>query len=85
MNSYFHDHCVSFKSCLARIPSSINSKYNGDIAEVIIIQLWDRVRAKSTKIPMTKPVRTLILVSVVIVGLRFVLLGIMTNIVTNGF
>jgi hypothetical protein len=43
------NHCASFKSCLARIPGSINSKYNGDIAEVMILERWNKVRARPTQ------------------------------------
>jgi hypothetical protein len=43
------NHNLSFKSCLCRVPGSINSKYQGDIAEVKIVQRWNGVRAKPTK------------------------------------
>jgi hypothetical protein len=43
------NHNVSFKSCMARIPSSKNSKYEGDAALVRIIQPWDGIRARPTQ------------------------------------
>jgi hypothetical protein len=46
-----HNHCASFKSCLARIPGSVNSKYDGsgDVANVMILQRWNKVRARPTQ------------------------------------
>jgi hypothetical protein len=45
------NHCISFKSCMARPPGSRNSKYNtdSDAAEVRIVQSWNGIRAKPTK------------------------------------
>jgi hypothetical protein len=43
------NHRVSFASCMARIPGSRNSKYEGDIAEVKIIQSWNGIRARPTQ------------------------------------
>jgi hypothetical protein len=41
------NHCVSFKSCMARLSGSRNSKYSGDDdAEVKVIQPWDGIRAR---------------------------------------
>jgi|SRR5215217_4556957 len=40
------NHCVSFKSCMARLPGSRNSKYTGDVAEVKVVQPWDGIRAR---------------------------------------
>lgn len=42
------NHNISFKSSMARVPGSVNSKYSGDIANVRIIQRWNGVRAKPT-------------------------------------
>lgn len=44
-----HNHRVSFASCMARIPASRNSKYEGDVAKVRIVQPWDGIRAKPTQ------------------------------------
>jgi hypothetical protein len=43
-----HNHKISFASSMARIPGSKNSKYEGDIAKVKIVQAWNGVRAKPT-------------------------------------
>jgi hypothetical protein len=43
------NHRVSFASCMARIPASRNSKYEGEIAGVKIIQRWNGIRAKPTQ------------------------------------
>jgi hypothetical protein len=46
------NHSPSFKSCMARVPGSINTKYEGGdtiTAEVRILQRWNGVRAKPTK------------------------------------
>jgi hypothetical protein len=43
------NHNVSFKSCMARVPGSINSKYEGETTEVKIVQRWDSIRAKPSK------------------------------------
>jgi len=40
------NHRISFASCMARLPGSRNSKYEGDIAEVKIIQPWNGIRAR---------------------------------------
>jgi hypothetical protein len=42
------NHCVSFRSCMARVPGSVNSKYTGGMANVIIVQRWNGVRARPT-------------------------------------
>jgi hypothetical protein len=43
-------HSPSFKSCMLRIPNSINSKYAGEEeAKVEIVQRWNRVRARPTR------------------------------------
>lgn len=39
-------HNVSFRSAMARIPGSKNTKYEGDRAEVRVIQAWDGIRAR---------------------------------------
>jgi len=40
-------HSPSFKSCMLRIPDSINSKYDGEEeAKVRIVQRWNNVRAR---------------------------------------
>jgi hypothetical protein len=43
------NHNVSFKSCLCRVPGSINSKYQGEVAEVRILQRWNGIRAKPNR------------------------------------
>jgi hypothetical protein len=42
------NHNISFKSCLCRVPGSSNSKYQGEVAEVKIVQRWNGVRANPT-------------------------------------
>lgn len=42
-------HSPSFKSCMLRIPNSINSKYEGEDAKVKIVQRWNGVRAQPTR------------------------------------
>jgi hypothetical protein len=43
------DHNVSFRSCMLRIPNSMNTKYQGDRSKIIILQRWDGKRARPTK------------------------------------
>jgi hypothetical protein len=43
------NHCMSFKSAMARIPGSRNSKYAGEIANVRVVQAWNGVRARPTQ------------------------------------
>jgi hypothetical protein len=43
------NHNVSFKSCMLRIPNSINTKYEGAKGKVIVLQRWDGRRARPTK------------------------------------
>jgi hypothetical protein len=43
------NHRVSFASCMARIPASRNSKYEGEVGEVRVIQAWNGIRAKPTQ------------------------------------
>jgi hypothetical protein len=43
------NHNVSFKSCLCRVPGSINSKYQGDVAQVRILKRWNGIRAKPSR------------------------------------
>lgn len=39
-------HNTSFRSAMARIPGSKNTKYDGDKAQVRVIQVWDGIRAR---------------------------------------
>jgi hypothetical protein len=41
-------HNVSFKSCMLRIPNSINTKYEGARGKVVVLQRWDGKRARPT-------------------------------------
>jgi hypothetical protein len=43
------NHNPSFRSCMLRIPSSTNSKYQGERAKVKIVQRWNGIRARPTK------------------------------------
>jgi hypothetical protein len=42
-------HSISFKSCMARVPGSMNIKYEGEDSEVKIIQRWNKIRAEPTQ------------------------------------
>ena len=42
------NHNPSFKSCMLRIPNSVNTKYSGERAKVKLIQRWNGVRARPT-------------------------------------
>jgi hypothetical protein len=42
-------HSISFSSCMARVPGSINSKYESADAEIKILQKWNGIRARPTK------------------------------------
>lgn len=43
------NHNISFRSCLCRVPGSVNSKYEDkEVAQVKIVQRWNGARAKPT-------------------------------------